>query len=306
MQHAEEIRRQAIKKALEERGGEGDKTGAIHRQEGPKIVRAFADIPGLFQPFADMPKPASFDSMIGQIDDALKVLSSGESNKNPVNDAPYFANPALDKLGGTEVYIADWSGGAASTFVDEWVVPFRSINKNQFIIASVLQGALQANKAMWAAAQSDIDQIAHKTIVALDQLDVGLPCNPNGWSVTFTVVSSVASVAAIPLTGGASAAVTAVGAAAAIAGEAGPPGGGSEVSFGGEKTEEIIGNMRDAVSRLYHDIADTEWLIWKALHDSNSIVGGKKGHALFESSAPKLAQATAANVRSPEFMGDLK
>ena len=298
MQHAQEIRQKAIQKAIEHLGGRRNSRSYMS-EKGPEIERAFAGIPGLFQPFADMPAPASFDPMITEMRQTLGVLSSGQELKDPIDGTIYPANIVLDKLSGSESYIENWTGRAAMAFKSGFVDPFPSIVHNQFIIAAVLKSAMEANKEMWQKTREDIDQIAHKTIEALDRMD---DCGKNEWTITFTVVASVAAVAAVPVTAGGSLAlaITAIGAASQVAAAVGPEDPPSN-PFSGESPESVIDQMRQAIRNLTRHVDNVEQRIAGSLQKTHELVSANRPS--FVSRRPALADATARSIRSPEEMG---
>ncbi|HEY9474548.1 MAG TPA: hypothetical protein VIS06_11955 [Mycobacteriales bacterium] len=298
MQHAQEIRQKAIQKAIEHLGGRRNSREYMS-QKRPEIERTFADIPELFQPFAEMPTPVSFDPMINEMRQTLGVLSSGQEIKDPIDGTIYPANIILDKLSGSESYIEDWTGRAAMAFKSGFVDPFPSIARNQFIIAAVLKSAMEANKEMWATTRGDIDQIAHKTIEALDRMD---DCGKNEWTITFTVVASIAAVAAVPVTAGGSTAlaITAIGAASQVAAAVGPDDPPSN-PFSGESPESVVSQMRQAIHNLTQEIGNVERKISGSLQKTHELLSTNR--PLFVSRRPELASATARTIRSPEEMG---
>ncbi|MGX7669175.1 hypothetical protein [Plantactinospora sp. DSM 117369] len=149
----------------------------------------YGHVPGLYQPFAEMPDPSAFDPMIEQLAVALNRLARGDSPKDPINGTPCFANPTLDELSATDPWLARWTGEAAAAFKTNFVDPFPSVVANQFILTSMLKSALEAERELWVNARADIDKIAHDTIAALEQVD---ECSTSEWTMTFTVTAAVA------------------------------------------------------------------------------------------------------------------
>src|SRR5215211_311037 len=150
MQHAKDIQEKAITAAMKqftEQTAAGKKGPWMGSTPGEAdmlwdIEKSFDDIAALFQPFAEMPDPASFDWMIEDMTKALKTLAHGQTPKDPINDTVLGSNTALDKL--SDSFIEDWTGRAAMEFKENFIDPFPSIVSNQFIIAAVLKGALAA------------------------------------------------------------------------------------------------------------------------------------------------------------------
>ena len=58
----------------------------------------YGHVPGLYQPFAEMPDPSAFDPMIEQLAVALNRLARGDSPKDPINGTPCFAVQLKESL----------------------------------------------------------------------------------------------------------------------------------------------------------------------------------------------------------------
>nr|MDT0657599.1 hypothetical protein [Micromonospora sp. DSM 115978] len=305
MDHAVEIRRKAIEKAMIQHGvrpatAEGEPAPAPRPGEAEtrqEIESGFADVPEIFSPFAELPLPGSLDGLIDSLDGALEVLSTGESPRDPINGTIYGGNPELDKLSGAESYVEDWTGRAAMNFKASFIDPFPTIVRNQFLIAVVLKSALEAQREIWVRVRRDIDKIAHDTLEALDRMD---DCGKNEWTMTFTVVGSVVSIAAAPLTGGWSLALTAVAAASQIA-VAALPDDPPSVRFGGESAEAVVQQARDAAALLIESIQTQEAKIANAMSETHDLVL-RRGQD-FVSDRPTLAGATENTITGPDYMG---
>lgn len=269
------------------------------KQITAKAHSDFADIPGLYEPFSLMPDPASYEPMIHDLEGAMRMLSSGQGNSDPIDGPIYPANPTLDRLSGTESYIANWTGRAAEDFKRNFVVPFPAVVRNQFLLSAVLKAALEAHQEMWKRARSDIDSIATATISALDHMD---DCGSNDWSLAFTVLGAVVAIAAVPVTDGASLfALAAVGSAASVASAVAPGGDDTKRRFSGESAGAVIAQMRTAITMLADDIASQEAKIAKAMNQTYGTVTG--GRTSFVSNRPLLAGVDVANVKGDQGIG---
>lgn len=246
----------------------------------------FAQIAGLFRPFSQMPDPVRYQPMIDDFRRVLSVLSHGVDNHDPINRRDiYPANPTLAEMTTASDYLEDWTGAAAMLFKQNFLDPFPAIARNQFILTSVLKSALDAHQAMWAGARTDIDNVAHETIDALDNAG---GCKKNAWTFSFTVLASVAAVGAavtsvatagatLPVT------ITAVGAAAQVAAAA-PP---SQQGASGETALQITNAMKTAMDRITREISEVEATISEALRSTSQLVEGNRG--LFVAARPLLA-----------------
>jgi hypothetical protein len=300
MAEAAEIQQSAIQHQVAHGVAEAGRAGGYAAKYlTEQAQKDFADIPSLFEPFTMMPDPGAYKPMVGDVASAMRILSTGLGNKDPIDGIPFPANPVMDQLSGSETYIDNWTGRAAEDFKRNFIDPFPAVLSNQFLLASVLKGALEAHAAIWQKARNDIDKIATDTIAALDHMD---DCGSNDWSMFFTVVGAVVSIAAVPVTDGASLyGLAAVGAAASVASSAAGGGGGAERRFSGESSAAVISQMKQAINMLVDDINTEEQKITKAMHSSYATV--QAGRSEFVSNKPLLAGATAKNITGDGFMG---
>ena len=311
MQHAQDIQAKAIAHSLDQHGVRPEPEPGrppvnpmpLETEARARIVASFADIPSLFEPFTMMPEPSSFDGIMADLHEAMIKISPGD-NTDPINGALYVASTRLAQIDGSESYMALWTGGAADAFRSEFVVKFPARVINQFIACSVLRGALAAHQAMWATARDDIDKIAHDALNALDNMD---HCGQNEWTMTFTIVASVAAVAAVPISAGTSMAalaaattVTAVGATSQVvaAHQVDPA---KVTRYQGETAEAVVTQVRRSVSELLGHIQQAEQKIANALDGMRATMSQHR--ELFVAPRPKLADATRTDVRDGEYLG---
>lgn len=307
MQHAREIQQKAKLKAIQQWQRRMALLSINQSSTSPYpipknivdgIEREFSDIPNLFAPFTEMPTPESFEEPINNLERAVAKLAQGDSQHDPITGITYVGNVELAKMSGAASYIEDWTGRAAMEFKSTFIDPFPTIVHNQFLVANVLRAALQAEREIWVNARKDIDKIAHDVLEALDRMD---DCGKNEWTMTFTVAAAVATVAAVPLTGGAALAVTAVAAGSAAAatmiGTEAPP----TIRFSGESASAVVSQMRMAISKLTEYIIEQESKIAQAMAATHKVLAGERKNVVFP--RPALADATRGNITSPEFMG---
>jgi hypothetical protein len=312
MQHAQEIQAKAIAASLDEHGVRPAPAPGrppinpmpLEEEARARITASFADVPSLFEPFTMIPEPSAFDGMINDLRSAMLKLSSGHMPTDPVTRDAFYANAALTEIDSSESYIELWTGGAADAFRTEFVNKFPATVVNQFIIGAVLRGALEAYKAIWTSAREDIDKIAHDALNALDNMD---HCGQNTWTMTFTVIASVAAVAAVPITAGtslgalaAATTVTAVGATSQVvaAHQVEPP---KVTEFKGETAEAVLREVRRSVSETIGQIQQAEQQIAGVVEQMRATIAQRR--ELFVSPRPKLADADRNNVRTGEYLG---
>ena len=228
-----------------------------------KVVARYADVPGLFEPFTWCPKGGDFDTMATGMLPTLQRLSSGQIDSDPVTHTPVVPNPHLDNVATVATDVDNWHGEAASNFVRNYQSHFRTVAESQFIAAAVLKGCLEAEDAMWREVASNIEQIADRTLSALDKMD---DTGKNGFVFGLTVVAAVVATVVVLPAGAALTAVAAVGSAATIAAS------GTDLEFSGESAPVVVDHMREAIGTLKQQILDTETKIAKAARDMGNLV----------------------------------
>ena len=160
---------------------------------------------------------------------------------------------------------------------------------------------------MWFNARNNIDKVAVDALSALDNIDY---CGQNKWTMTWTIVASVAAVAAVPISAGTSlealaavGTVTAVGAASQVAAAAqvDPK---KETDYHGETAEAVIDEVRRGVSEAITEIQQAEQKIVTALDSMTTTVSQHR--RLFIAPPPRLADATPTNVFSDDYLGNAR
>jgi hypothetical protein len=242
--------------------------------------------------------------MVDDLRTVLNGLSNGDNNSDPIDvRETYLANPTMTKITTAGDYLDDWTGKAAMAFKQKFLDPFPALCRNQFILLAVLKAGLEAHQAMWRNGRTDIDNVAHTTIDALD--NTGGWSDKNQWNFTFTVLSSVAAVATVPLdaaTDGLTTplTVTAIGAATQVAAAAPPPELPDQSS--GETAIQITNSMKAAMDRIVNDIHTTESKIASALAEMNQTVVANK--AYFVARRPAIADIHGSAETSSAGLGD--
>ncbi|WP_436523799.1 hypothetical protein [Actinoplanes sp. HUAS TT8] len=316
MRHAHDIQATAIAKSMDQHGvREAPKPGdpPLAPQPGEEATRAsviasFADIPALFEPFMLMPDPASFDGLLDELRSAMGPLSSGYMAGDPITGYPYSANPLLSRVGASESYLEEWTGAAADVFRTDFVNTFPALLVNQFIGGAILRAALDAQRALWVSAREHIDKIAHDTLVALDNMG---RCGQNKWTMTWTIVASVAAVVAVPISAGTSllgagatlaavTTVTAVGAAGQVA-AAHQVAPAKETEYHGETAEVVVEQMRRGVNEVISEIQLAEQAIAAALRNMHALMIRER--ELFVAPRPTLLDAGPGSVFDDKYLG---
>lgn len=160
-----------------------------------------------------------------------------------------------------------------------------------------MKGALEAQRKTCTNARHDIDRLAKQTVTALDNVGV---CSKGDWDFAFSVLAAVASIGAIPLTGGASAGVAAVGAAGAV-GNAASAGSSVQAKGGGGSAEQIIKSMKHDIEKLTEAIRKAEEKISKALSGIEGEIN--KDKRAFVSKKPELAGMHGKDLTGDHGLG---
>lgn len=273
MSNANQIQQQLTQLAMgeaEQQRNTGRETAPMSPAQQQAIADQYADVPSLFQPYADLPDPQDYQSGVDTYTSIMQsICVSAGSAADPIDSGQlYIGNTTVAKVGNTDsVTIATWNGVAADAFRRNFLGPFNTRGQNLFVLAGVLKAGLEAEQHMWAAARDNIDKIATGT---LDVLDNQGSCDQNGWNITFTVISSLAAVGAAVVTDGASLALTAVAATAQAAAVVPPP--SLSKNYQGATADQINANMRDAINILAGQITDRTNLMTTRLQTASDFV----------------------------------
>jgi hypothetical protein len=266
--------------------------GEWYREFSPR----FSMVPEMFRPFIEAPDPGDFGDVVGGLESVLGDLAVGDGSVDPIHHRSYDANTNLDPMVTVKDVLWDWSGRAAQEFYDNFVIHFPSIGRNQFNLALLLRGAIEAEQAIWQAVRHDIDDIAHKTLAALNNMD---GCGRNQWAQGFTVAGAVVSAAAVPLTGGSSVAVALVGAGFTAVSQFPPE--GSELELSGETPEAVINSMADSITVLTQHVQAQHDLIQRALDEALGLLAGDRPSFVFP--RPELANMPPRDLTGPTGLG---
>jgi hypothetical protein len=247
-----------------------------------------------------MPVPQSYDKPIHDLGLALDRLAMQADIHGPINKQEiHYANRVLAKMTTAGGYLEDGNGRAAMEFKRNFLDPFPALCGNQFTLIAIAKAALEAHRSMWESARDDIDHIVHATLDALENQGC---CDPNRWTLEFTVVASVAAIAAVPLTEvalGVGMAVAAVGAASQVIAAAPPQ--APKVEYAGETVKQVIEQMKHAVSKLEVEIRNTEGTIQRALDQTNQQISLYRNS--FVARRPALADSRPDNVTGMDYLG---
>ncbi|WP_027341567.1 hypothetical protein [Hamadaea tsunoensis] len=266
----------------------------------------WAQIPYLFEPFAQLPDPDAgvLVNMLNDLHSALAELSDGQilpssSGKpdahgesiSPVGDMSHM-NISTDLVG--------WTGNAARNFESGFIQPFPYKVQSQFVAVYVLVSAVKGYQAVWRAARADTMKIADKTLEALEH-----HCHfgGGGAAMALTVIGAVAAVGTALVEGPVAPAVLLleVVSAGAGVGAAGAGGGGDsqKLDVSGADAFTVVPKLRAALETLKKAIVQKQDDVYKVL--SGDLSQLEAGTDKLIPNKPELATGTRGNIK--DLMG---
>jgi hypothetical protein len=255
----------------------------------PDLVRKYFGIQDAFRPWSLLPDPAAFQPVTDSLLQAMGILRVDGQFGNPVDPSDQFglARQEFQALVNTDP-INSWSGATADSFRTQFLDHFKANTENAAIMIAVLKAAAEAQKAVWANARNDVTAIGQKTLAALQNSG----CDQSAWVMAFSVLAGIASIAAVPLTGGASLAgltVTAIGAVGSIATNAIPLASGNDsMSYHGSSLAGAITAMKAAMAKLQQHVDSAQMAIELSL-TGNLVFVESEMRSLFQMTRPTLA-----------------
>jgi hypothetical protein len=240
-----------------------------------RMVADFSHIPAEFAPFTEMPDPAAFDPLIRGLEKAMGKLSQDATVTRAVST---------------------WDGGAAQDFA-AYLDALPTVLSNNFLLATVVKSAMQAEQEIWVRARADICALADQARQALYHFD---DFHAKDWEVALSVVGAVIALPSAVATGGASLALWAVAAGSAsvagtLAGQAADP---PTYPLSGPNAGVIVDRMRTAIAALTGEIYRQEIAVATALTDTLRYLDWPDVRRNFVQPRPALDSATSTNVTS--------
>ena len=254
----------------------------------PDLVKEHFGITDAFRPWSLLPDPAAFQPVTDSLLQAMGMLRVDAEFSNPVDPSDQFgmARQEFQALVNTDP-INNWSGATADGFRTKFLDHFKANTENEAIMIAVLKAAAEAQRAVWVSARSDVTAIGQKTLAALQNDG----CDQSSWVMAFSVLAGIASIAAVPLTGGASLAgyaVTAIGAVGSIATNAIPLAEGSDsMSYSGSSLAGAIAAMKSAMAGLQQRVESAQVAIDLSL-TANLVFLETEMQSLFQMAKPTL------------------
>ncbi|QDH10901.1 hypothetical protein FE634_21740 [Nocardioides dongxiaopingii] len=300
------------------------------RQLTTQIDAELDDLVGLFEPFAEMPRPSAFRSLADQLDGALAQLVVGPGgHADFVSSGNVGPNSAYDGFTSIDGLIPTWAGIAAQTFKTSFAPRIPAVVWNEFSAVEGLRGPLLGAETLWDEARKDVCALVDAARAAVDG------CLGSGGDISASaalgLLGALVGVVAIPFTLGASTTVAAASftiatSSIAVAGSAAGIVETTSVEISGEKPLDVIADLRSRLSSFNTDLLLQESRLRTSLHDLGSQLGGMVErrnpnqhpqipdddtvtvfdpalHGSFTMPRPDLAEVTQGNATDPVNVG---
>jgi hypothetical protein len=281
--HVSDIWDKALEEYMMERGaykhddryygsmGEDDEILQIWLDEADS---KFQKVWTMFGDFYSLPEPSDYDGPIADLKTTMTALCKTTGDQDPIQGEFYPGNTELTAMTDAAGYLDEWDGVAVQAFRENFITPFPVRTSNQFVVASILMNALEAEQELWKRVRENIDKIAEDCIKALDHMH---DCGKNEWSMFFSVTGAVVAIAALPLTAGTSGALAlaAVGSGISVASTyAGQIEDPPEPRFSGESAEAVVNATEDGIKDLKDEIKKAEQKVVDAMTNALGVVNG--------------------------------
>lgn len=229
-----------------------------------EIGSSYADIAPRFGLFDDLPSRDDFSGAISAVGSAmgkLAVTGQGAATIDALTIEPNHAFANMERIA-TD---ADaWKGDAAQEFIENYKAQMPYVPQSQYVAASVLVAAMEAQAQLYEKAKENILDIGNKTLGALEAADGRGNAT---FSFAMTVFAAVGTVAITALSAGTVPVVIAVAiGAGASAGSA------RTLPHDVESPEAVMDAFYSALTDLDNQIVAREKEIEKGLQDFAKLI----------------------------------
>lgn len=267
------------------------------------IGGSYADIGPSFSHYDDLPGDRITGSW-GSFSTALNsVAIAGQGSSNLIADAitvtPNSAFANMDRIVGD---VDDWTGDAATDFVENYKAQLPYVADSQFTGISVAIAALEAQHELYTTAYESILDIGNKTLSALEATD-GRGSADGAFALT--VLAAVGTVAVTVLTAGTG---TAAGIAITIAvasGAASVGASATSLEFSAEEPEQVMDKFYEAVGKVENHVRTRQQEIAQGLRDYARAVNDDIGRTSYaEGEYPRFTFKPTGFAQGPGGLGD--
>lgn len=214
------------------------------------------------------PDPNQFDSIVSSAADASNDLYNEHSGVGKADPAYRSASTALE----------GWQSDAARDFRDFYWNELPTVIGNQAVTAAVLAHGASAIRAAWSRHRADLEDIANKTLTALEAVRSSSQTDPAAFlSILGGLVTIAGGLIAIP-SGGTSLALAGAtvsiisGSITVARGTVASEGEGTKVPLGGETVMSVLFNMASALAQAKTEIQQADRDIAAGLSELNRVI----------------------------------
>lgn len=237
-----------------------------------EIGSSYADIAPRFGLFDDLPSRDDFSGAISAVGSAmgkLAVTGQGAATIDALTIEPNHAFANMERIA-TD---ADaWKGDAAQEFVENYKAQMPFVPQSQYVAASVLVAAMEAQAQLFEKAKENILDIGNKTLGALEAADGRGNATFSFAMTVFVAVGTVAITALTVSTAGIVPVVISVATGAASA-----AGGARTLPHDVESPEAVMSAFYSALTELDNQIVAREKEIEKGLQDFAKLINDELG-----------------------------
>lgn len=249
----------------------------------------YQDLPGILARFDEIPQYDDFAEMIGGSESLVEKLSRGMPPEGEYGEGlPSYANPALDLFDNVGTYVGHWQGQAAENFREQFLNHANTYSQNQFLVATVLRGALYCEREIWHNAALSIRSACEETMKALEDYDGG------GLNAAWT----------LGVLGTVIGATTAVGGVAFVTAALGVFSSAATADASANSVESMIDELRGAITKVESDVFTEEEKLIGILENNYDYVHARRREDFTgQPGAWDLVDINPAGARGPGAIG---
>jgi uncharacterized protein YukE len=229
-----------------------------------EIGSSYADIAPRFGKFDDLPTRGDFESAITGVGSAMGSIAITGQGAAEIDGLTIEPNHVFANMERVATDADNWTGEAATSFIDNYKAQMPYVPQSQYVAASVLVAAMEAQAQLYEKAKENILDIGNKTLGALEAADGRGNAT---FSFAMTVFAAVGTVAITAMSAGVGAVVisVAVGAAASA-------GSASSIDHDSPDPESVMEAMYSALTDLDNQIVTREQEIQQGLQDMAGVI----------------------------------
>ena len=136
-----------------------------------EIGSSYADIAPRFGRFDDLPSRSDFDAAIEKVGSAMGSLAITGQGAATIDGLTIEPNHVYANMERIATDADNWTGDAATGFIHNYKAQLPYVPQSQYVAASVLVAAMEAQAQLYAKAKENVLDIGNKTLGALEAAD---------------------------------------------------------------------------------------------------------------------------------------